>query len=64
VPAIDFAIIDAGLGRADSTAAWLLRAIDDHSIRPFLMEATFDKVRPISASEPCSRDCTSRTAVR
>jgi len=45
VPAFDFAIVHAGLGSADSTGAWLSRAIDDHSIRPYLMDATFDTVR-------------------
>lgn len=45
VPAFDFAIIHAGLGEKDATFAWLDRAIADHSIRPFLLDPTFDLLR-------------------
>jgi serine/threonine-protein kinase len=45
VPSFNFAIVYAGLGRKDQTFAWLEKSLSDHSIRPFLMDPTFDPVR-------------------
>jgi len=45
VPAFDLAVVYAGLGRKDETFVWLGKAIDDHSMRPYLQDATFDVIR-------------------
>jgi len=45
VPAFDFAVAHVGLRNMDSTFAWLNKAIDDHSIRPYLFDPTFDTIR-------------------
>jgi len=45
VPALDFAIAYAGLGDLSQTFAWLNRACDEHSIRPYLMDPGFDGIR-------------------
>jgi tetratricopeptide (TPR) repeat protein len=45
VPAFDFAIVHAGLGNATQAIDYLNRAVDDHSIRPYLMDPTFDGIR-------------------
>jgi eukaryotic-like serine/threonine-protein kinase len=45
IPAFDFAIIYLGLGDRDRTFEWLDKAVDDHSLRPFLMDPTFDSIR-------------------
>ena len=45
VPALDFAIAYAGLGDLPQTFLWLNRACDDHSIRPYLMDPGFDRIR-------------------
>jgi TolB-like protein/DNA-binding SARP family transcriptional activator len=48
VPAFDFAIVHEALGHTDQALDWLDRAVADHSIRPYLMDPTFDGLR----SEP------------
>jgi TolB-like protein len=45
VPAFDFAIVYAGLRQPADVSTWLTASIQDHSIRPFLMDPTFDAVR-------------------
>jgi predicted Zn-dependent protease len=45
VPALNFAIAHVALGNMDSTFAWLNRAIDDHSMRPYVFDPTFDTIR-------------------
>ncbi len=45
VPAFDFAIVHAGLGDRTQAIDYLNRAVDDHSIRPYLMDPTFDGIR-------------------
>jgi serine/threonine-protein kinase len=45
VPAFDFAIVHAGLGRRDEMFAALDSAFADHSIRPYLMDPTFAAFR-------------------
>jgi serine/threonine-protein kinase len=45
VPAFDFAVVYAGLGGTDECFKWLDRAFDEHSIRPYLMDPTFDAIR-------------------
>jgi len=45
VPALDFAVVYAGLGRKDEAFEWLEKALDDHSMRPYLQDATFDSIR-------------------
>jgi TolB-like protein/tetratricopeptide (TPR) repeat protein len=45
VPAFDFAVVYVGLGRIDETFQWIEKSIDDHSLRPYLMDATFDPIR-------------------
>jgi tetratricopeptide (TPR) repeat protein len=45
VPAFDFAIAYAGFGKMDSTFAWLNKSVDDHTVRPYLMDPTFDSIR-------------------
>ena len=45
VPAFDLAVAYAGLGKKDETFTWLGKSIVDHSIRPYLQDATFDVIR-------------------
>ncbi len=45
VPAFNFAVVYVGLGRHDETFAWLRKSIGDHSLRPYLMDPTFDPIR-------------------
>jgi tetratricopeptide (TPR) repeat protein len=45
VPAFDYAVVFVGLGRTDEVFFWLDRALAEHSIRPYLMDATFDPIR-------------------
>ena len=45
MPSFDFAIVYVGLGRKDDTFAWLGKSLDDHSMRPYLMDPTFDPIR-------------------
>ena len=45
MPALDFAIAYVGFGDMDSTFVWLNRAIDDHSMRPYVFDPTFDTIR-------------------
>jgi hypothetical protein len=45
VGAFNIAIVYAALRDKDSTFAWLERALDDHSIRPYLFDPTFDLIR-------------------
>jgi len=45
VPAFDFAVIYAGLRMKDETFEWLGKALDDHSMRIYLQDATFDVIR-------------------
>jgi DNA-binding SARP family transcriptional activator/TolB-like protein/Tfp pilus assembly protein PilF len=45
VPAFDFAIVYAGLGDDGRTLEWLERSFGDHSIRPYLWDPTFDRIR-------------------
>jgi len=45
VPALDFAVVYAGLGKKDETFYWLGKALDDHSMRIYLQDATFDLIR-------------------
>jgi serine/threonine-protein kinase len=45
VPAFDFAVAYAGLGLSDETFTWLGKAFDDRSLRPYLMDPTFDSIR-------------------
>jgi TolB-like protein/Tfp pilus assembly protein PilF len=45
VPAFDFAIVHAGLRQPGEVASWLERSVADHSIRPYLLDPTFDGVR-------------------
>jgi tetratricopeptide (TPR) repeat protein len=45
VPALDFAIAYVGLGDLPQTFAWLNKACEDHSIRPYLMDPGFDSIR-------------------
>jgi len=45
VPAFDFAIVHAGLGNTFETMRFLDQSVSEHSIRPYLMDPTFDGVR-------------------
>jgi tetratricopeptide (TPR) repeat protein len=45
VPSLDFAIVYVGLGKKDETFAWLEKSYRDHSMRPYLMDPTFDSIR-------------------
>jgi len=45
VPAFDFALAYVGLGNRNETFEWLEKSLDDHSIRPYLMDPTFDSIR-------------------
>jgi TolB-like protein/DNA-binding SARP family transcriptional activator/tetratricopeptide (TPR) repeat protein len=45
VPAFDFAVVHEALGHTDEALDWLDRAVADHSIRPYLMDPTFDAIR-------------------
>jgi len=45
VPAFDFAVVYVGLGKKDETFAWLEKSLRDHSIRPYLVDPTFDSIR-------------------
>ena len=45
VPALDFAIVYAGLGDRDQAFVWLDSARADKSIRPYLRDPTFDSIR-------------------
>jgi len=45
VPAFDFAVAYAGLGRVDKTFEWLDKSFADRSLRPYLMDPTFDSIR-------------------
>ena len=45
VPAFDFAIVNAGLSDTTATFQWLDSSVVDHSIRPFLLDPTFEGVR-------------------
>ena len=45
VPSFDFAIAYVGLGNKAETFKWLERSFEDHSIRPYLMDPTFDSIR-------------------
>jgi TolB-like protein/DNA-binding SARP family transcriptional activator/Flp pilus assembly protein TadD len=45
VPAFDLAIVYAGLGNAPETMRWLDESVSEHSIRPYLLDPTFDPVR-------------------
>ena len=45
VPALDFAIVYAGLGDTDQAFVWLDAARADKSIRPYLRDPTFDSIR-------------------
>ncbi len=45
VPAFDFAVVYAGLAKRDECFRWLDRALAEHSIRPYLMDPTFDGIR-------------------
>ena len=45
VPALNFAVVYAGLGDLDKTFEWLGKAIDDHSMRVYLQDPTFDAIR-------------------
>jgi Tfp pilus assembly protein PilF len=55
VPALDFAIAYVGLRDLDSTFAWLNRAIDDHSMRPYVFDPSFDPIRSDSHYEQLLR---------
>jgi TolB-like protein/DNA-binding SARP family transcriptional activator/Tfp pilus assembly protein PilF len=52
VPAFDLAIVYAGLRDTANVMRSLNESIDDHSIRPYLMDATFDDIR---GAEPFRR---------
>jgi len=52
VPAFDFAIAYAGVGNMDSTFAWLNKSVEDHTLRPYLMDPTFDSIRSDSRYKP------------
>ena len=56
VPAFDFAVAYVGLGRIDEAFASLRRALDEHSIRPYLMDATFDPIRADPRYQELLRD--------
>jgi DNA-binding SARP family transcriptional activator/TolB-like protein len=45
VPAFDFAIAHVGMGNVDDAFQWLDRSFADHSLRPYLMDPTFDAIR-------------------
>jgi len=45
VPAFDFAVANLGLERKDEMFKWLEKAIDERSVRPYLMAPTFDPIR-------------------
>ena len=45
VPAFDFAVAYVGLGKIDEAFASLHRALEERSMRPYLMDATFDPIR-------------------
>lgn len=45
VPALNFAVVYAGLGDKDSTFKWLDRALEDHSMRVYVQDPTFDAIR-------------------
>jgi tetratricopeptide (TPR) repeat protein len=45
VPAFDFAVANLGLDRMDEVFASLWQAIDEHSLRPYVMAPTFDPIR-------------------
>jgi TolB-like protein/DNA-binding SARP family transcriptional activator/Tfp pilus assembly protein PilF len=45
IGAFDVAVAHAGLGNRDSTFTWLDRSYDDRSIKPILMDPTFDALR-------------------
>jgi len=45
VGALNLAIAYAGARNEDSTFAWLERALDDRSMRPYLFDPTFDFIR-------------------
>jgi tetratricopeptide (TPR) repeat protein len=45
VPAFDLAVACVGLGRKDETFSWLERARAEHSLRPYLLDRTFDPIR-------------------
>jgi tetratricopeptide (TPR) repeat protein len=45
VPAFDLAVVHVGLRQTDSVFLWLDRALAEHSIRPYLMDPTFDPIR-------------------
>jgi serine/threonine-protein kinase len=45
VPAFDLAVAHVGLRQTDSVFLWLDRALAEHSIRPYLMDPTFDPIR-------------------
>jgi TolB-like protein/tetratricopeptide (TPR) repeat protein len=45
VPAFDFAVAFVGLNRKDEAFAWLEKALAERSIRPYLMDPTFDPIR-------------------
>ena len=45
VPSFDFAIAYIGLGKKDETFFWLEKSYRDHSIRPYLVDPTFDSIR-------------------
>ena len=45
VPALNFAVVYAGLEEMDKTFEWLGKAVEDHSMRVYLQDATFDAIR-------------------
>ena len=45
VPSFDFAVVSIGLGMKDETFTWLEKSYADHSLRPYLMDPTFDSIR-------------------
>jgi tetratricopeptide (TPR) repeat protein len=45
VGAFDVAIVYVGLGDYDQAFIWLDRSYDDRSLRPFIMDPTFEEVR-------------------
>ena len=45
VPAFNFAVVYAGLEDMDKTFEWLGKALEDHSMRVYLQDPTFDLIR-------------------
>jgi serine/threonine protein kinase len=55
VPAFDFAIVYVGLRNMDSTFAWLNKAVDEHSMRPYVMDPSLEPIRSDSRYEQLLR---------